>query len=173
MNMNASAARQQHPHDVDVPSAAPLLAARSTRFVAALIDGLIWCFAPLSFLLISQAVGFRVVDDDPSTGMPGLFVAAWFLVLTVYSLWLLVARGQSPGKRLVGIKIVKLDGTRASFGVAVIMRALVPLLLDIVPGFVLLDPLFILRDDRRCLHDLIAGTKVVVVPKSVRAGTQA
>jgi len=48
----------------------------------------------------------------------------------------------------------------------------VPLLLAILPGFMLLDPLFILRRDRRCLHDLIAGTKVVVVRKLESAGSR-
>lgn len=34
-------------------------------------------------------------------------------------------------------------------------------LLTMVVAFV--DPLFIFRADRRCLHDLIAGTEVVAV----------
>jgi uncharacterized RDD family membrane protein YckC len=36
-----------------------------------------------------------------------------------------------------------------------------------VPGInlvMLVDPLLIFRSDRRCLHDLLAGTQVIQVP---------
>jgi uncharacterized RDD family membrane protein YckC len=136
-------------------------AARSTRLIAALLDGLIWGLAVLVVGVISNVTGFRAVDDDPTTSMAGLALFAWYLLLFVVYVWQLAARGQTPGKRLLAIRIVRLDGSRASFGHVVVLRTLLAGLLWLVPGFALVDPLFIFRADRRCLHDLLAGTKVV------------
>ena len=44
----------------------------------------------------------------------------------------------------------------------VLLRGLVNGLLNIVPLYFLVDCGFIFREDRRCVHDMIAGTVVVV-----------
>ena len=76
----------------------------------------------------------------------------------------MVLPGVTIGKRVLGLRIRRLDGRPADFGSAVIMRWLVPYLVTAVPlvgvAFQLVDALFIFRDDRRCLHDLVAGTRV-------------
>jgi uncharacterized RDD family membrane protein YckC len=41
------------------------------------------------------------------------------------------------------------------------MRAWVNFLLGVIPFYWLVDVLFIFRDDQRCIHDLIASTRVV------------
>jgi uncharacterized RDD family membrane protein YckC len=78
---------------------------------------------------------------------------------------LLSKRGQTIGKRWMAIKIVKLDGSAPGFVHAVLLRGFVNGLIGAVPylGFVytLVDLLMICRDDRRCLHDMIASTRVV------------
>jgi uncharacterized RDD family membrane protein YckC len=43
----------------------------------------------------------------------------------------------------------------------VLLRGVVNGLLSIIPLYGLVDALFIFREDKRCLHDLIAGTIVV------------
>jgi uncharacterized RDD family membrane protein YckC len=47
------------------------------------------------------------------------------------------------------------------FGPNVLMRVILNGILGFIPFYSLVDVLFIFRDDRRCIHDLIAGTKVV------------
>ena len=42
-----------------------------------------------------------------------------------------------------------------------LLRAWVTFFLGIVPLFGIVDVLFIFREDRRCIHDMIAGTRVI------------
>ena len=75
----------------------------------------------------------------------------------------LLRHGQDVGKRLVGIRIVRSDGTPASTGRLVGLRILVNWLLCIIPFYSLIDALMIFSDDQKCLHDRVADTIVVDV----------
>ncbi len=74
---------------------------------------------------------------------------------------------QTIGKRIVGIRIVDMDNQILTLGKILVLRYLLIRIAAMIPfagglyGFV--DMLFIFRQNRRCLHDLIAGTKVVKV----------
>jgi uncharacterized RDD family membrane protein YckC len=60
---------------------------------------------------------------------------------------------------------ITMDGSRISFGTGVFLRNWISKLIGSVPYlgtvFHLADCLFIFREDRRCIHDHIAGTRVV------------
>ena len=86
---------------------------------------------------------------------------AWAVLICV----LLTRDGQSVGMKLMGICIVDTrTGKNGGFITNVVMRGLIGgILLNVIPFYVLVDPLFIFRKDRRCLHDLVAGTWVVNV----------
>lgn len=73
----------------------------------------------------------------------------------------LARRGQSIGKQLRGLRVVRSDGSTASVWRIVFWRnaLLLPAQLTLV------DAAFILRSDQRCLHDLVADTKVVTVSR--------
>jgi uncharacterized RDD family membrane protein YckC len=79
--------------------------------------------------------------------------------------WLLATRGQTIGKMLLGLRIVRSDGSAASAGKVIGLRYGLCWLLAFIPLvgglFGLIDALMIFRADRRCLHDLIADTIVV------------
>jgi uncharacterized RDD family membrane protein YckC len=87
--------------------------------------------------------------------------------LEIYQIVLLAQRGQTIGKRVMNIRIVKFENDGEPGIVhAWVLRALVPGVISSLPFgigavFSLADILFIFREDRRCIHDLIAGTKVV------------
>ena len=74
-------------------------------------------------------------------------------------------RGQTVGKALLGVRIVRSNGERASlaqllfvrYGVGYVMTIVMPV--GQIYGMV--DVLLIFRASRRCLHDLIADTIVV------------
>jgi uncharacterized RDD family membrane protein YckC len=83
----------------------------------------------------------------------------------VITAWLVATNGQSIGKRLVGIKIVRTDGSRASFARIFLLRNVVNFLPTLLPYvgllYQLIDPLFIYQESRQCLHDKLADTIVV------------
>ncbi len=84
------------------------------------------------------------------------------LAICIAQLYLLIVSGQTLGKKMMGIKIV-MENTKKNGGFVpnVLLRVLVNSALGIVPFYGLVDILFIFREDRRCIHDLIAGTIVV------------
>lgn len=93
-------------------------------------------------------------------------VAVWLALNGVF----LARSGQTIGKKLVGIQIVNVsDGKPAPLARLVIWRYLPMVLVSQIPyvGGVLgiVNVCFIFRQDRRCVHDHIAGTRVVEVVK--------
>ena len=90
------------------------------------------------------------------------------LALLVIQIYLLSTCGQTLGKKLLGIRIVSFDDeTNPGFVKAFLLRVVVNGLIGAVPlvggVYSLVDACFIFRDDQRCIHDIIAGTKVVKV----------
>jgi uncharacterized RDD family membrane protein YckC len=74
--------------------------------------------------------------------------------------------GQTIGKRWFRLRVVLCDGSPAGFVRTVALRSWLFGALAFVPSLgalpFLADPLLVFRRDRRCLHDLVAGTKVVL-----------
>jgi uncharacterized RDD family membrane protein YckC len=138
------------------------LADRGTRLVAVLLDSLV--FLPIGILAVVLAVVAKENQTLFGVGMALVVLAS--LALVIYQLVLLSTQGQTLGKRWMKVRIVSMDGSKAGFVKAVLLRAFVNGLIGAVPylGMVysLVDILMIFREDRRCIHDLIAGTRVVV-----------
>jgi uncharacterized RDD family membrane protein YckC len=156
-----------------------VLADRGTRFGAALLDGLLAlvCAIPGGALLFFQAFNSastrhgRANAFEPADLIGGIvLMMALALPLAIYQWYLITKSGQSLGKRWTGIKIVKLDGSPVDFVSGVVMRIWVVAAIGMVPYVgscvSIVDPLMIFGDERRCLHDLIAGTKVIVAMPS-------
>jgi uncharacterized RDD family membrane protein YckC len=176
------------PPEADIASAgaAPALAttdlaSHASRFGSALVDGVLGTIASVpAFIGIASSglpktkpatgIEFRPAGLDvlAKAGSWGLVAGALILVLMVVNWYLLTKRGQTIGKIVAGTRVVLLDGSRAPFGRVVALRTwpivllqYVPLLSSVGSLLTLIDVLFIFRGDRRCLHDLVAGTKVV------------
>ena len=85
----------------------------------------------------------------------------------LYALFLpVVWYGYTIGKRVLGVRIVKLDGGNVKIG-TMLMRTLVSgLVYAITFGIGLIVSIFMvaLRDDKRALHDFIAKTYVTTEP---------
>jgi uncharacterized RDD family membrane protein YckC len=126
------------------------LASRWARLGAFLID------VVLFYLPFAAA---QPASERSAVG--GLAVVAW-LIIVVVQIVMLTRSGQTIAKRLLGIRIVKKDtGLNGGFVTNVLLRGVVNGLLSIIPLYGLVDALFIFREDKRCLHDLIASTIVV------------
>lgn len=147
--------------DVAAAPAAGELASRKDRLLAALIDSIIL------MVILMPAFYFMGVFEaaGESFGMLALTALTGFGVYVAVNGHFLARYGQTVGKRQMKIRIVSVEGEPVSLGRILLARQLpiqmltmVPLLGNLVG---LVDSLFIFRDDRRCLHDLIAGTKVV------------
>ena len=148
------------------------LASREARLGGAILDSLVAlaCLAP-GLVLVGLAGGFTDGDEVENPALflaGGLWLLAAFAVLVTVQCYLLTKHGQTIGKRLVKTRIVAVDdGRNPGFVRAVLLRTVLNGVIAAIPfvgnAYSIVDVLFIFRDDRRCLHDLIAGTKVVRV----------
>jgi uncharacterized RDD family membrane protein YckC len=100
-----------------------------------------------------------------TAGIQALAFAQGMATFLLLHGWLLAARGQTLGKWLLGIRIVRGHGEPATFGRLLGLRYAPLFAIGAVPMvgqlFGLADALFIFAADRRCLHDRIADTIVI------------
>ncbi|MCE2794617.1 MAG: RDD family protein [Planctomyces sp.] len=92
------------------------------------------------------------------------------LIIFGLQIYLLCTRSQSVGKICMGTLIVdQRTGKRAGAVSCVLLRFFLHGVITSIPNvgsiYALVDALFIFRQDRRCLHDMIASTVVVEVPR--------
>lgn len=143
------------------------LAGRGERFGAAFLDGIIGAVligAPLFIGADFEAMAAQDYENAFTT--TGFSLAALgLLLLLVITAYLVHKNGQTIGKKLVGIKVVRADFSRASFSRIFWLRNVVnaiPGAIPLVGNFYgLIDHLFIFGERRQCLHDKIASTVVV------------
>lgn len=125
------------------------------RFGASLLDGIIVGIplALLSYLIFP--------NDEGSDWFTNGISAAYTLILPV--LWY----GYTVGKKLLGIRIVKMDGSQVSIG-TMLLRVIVGMYLiyGITFGIAAIVSAIMVatREDKRAIHDLVAGTYVTSNP---------
>lgn len=139
----------------------PQIASVGSRFGALLIDGLV-AFALIIVAVVPAALLGGV--NEVLGAIAGLVALVVYLVV-LFGLPIYTEGGpaaRSIGKNAMGVRVVRVDGGRMTYGTAA-GRHLSKLFLS---GFFYLGYLWALfHDDRRTWHDLIAGTGVVVAPK--------
>jgi uncharacterized RDD family membrane protein YckC len=127
-------------------------ATAGARFMARFLDGVIET-APIAIGMVLALV--MSTEDSPALVPMALGYLA-FLGFWIYQTVRLIKTGQTLGKKWAGVKVVRLDGSLASFGNH-FLRGLVFGVLGII------SIVFIFRADRRCLHDMAGETKVIAV----------
>jgi uncharacterized RDD family membrane protein YckC len=160
--------------DVDAGVLAPAAteylidADRGTRFGAALLDGLLYGAAALPGAFLTAFSGRE-------TGLIFAYLGAF--AVAIFN-WVLITRtGQSIAKHWLRIRIVRMDGSPCGFVYGVVLRVWVLLAVGVALGLAsgfgvlpqraynvlsFIDAVCIFAASRRCLHDYIAGTRVVV-----------
>ncbi|MCY1074661.1 RDD family protein [Archangium lansingense] len=143
-------------------------APRTTRLLAQLVDSLVMSVPLFVAMGIFLVLMLAKVGDDESRALigVGMFGLAFLMSLGVlgYQAYQTVVTGQSIGKRMMGIRVVRNDGSQADFVRVILLRNVVPYLVNLGCGlFWFVDVLFIYAEDQRCLHDHIADTRVVKV----------
>ncbi len=141
------------------------LASRWKRLGGVILDGVISMVTIIPLMLVTGMYQRAFRGEGMTIGQKfAFFVVGWviFLILNGY---LLANRGQTIGKVAVKTKIVDLQGNIPSFGKLLLLRYLVLSLVAQIPivGTLagLVNALFIFGKERRCLHDYMAGTRVV------------
>ena len=156
-----------------------VLASRWHRLFARLIDSILVFVisTPIMNWIVRYLLG-APTDNYFSFGYfwfsssPPLYIdlLVSFGVIAVLNTYLLATRGQTIGKYLLKIRIVKYDSEEVSkIRFSLVIREGILLVLNLF-GYLgicitLIDALFIFSVNRRCLHDYCAFTKVVRVPE--------
>jgi uncharacterized RDD family membrane protein YckC len=159
-------------HTIDTPEQVGLefsVAGVGSRFVAALLDMLIlfafFCAEILALVLIAAAGTVAAMKGDVA-GSAGKWLMAFVVFVNFVVIWGYFAlfeaywHGQTPGKRVMKIRVIKDSGRQITMFEA-LARNLVRVV-DYVPGFYLVGVITMLCNQRsQRLGDLAAGTIVV------------
>ncbi len=154
--------RLETPEQVDMDLE---LAGLGSRFVAQLLDwlikGLISLGVVLLILVVSALLG-HVLDFDRISPLLGALALAF-----LYLLWLgfdilfeMRYNGQTPGKKVAGIRVIREGGAPLDFQAAAVRNLLG--MADLLPCFYILGAILIqLGPRRQRLGDMAAGTLVI------------
>lgn len=117
------------------------------RFFALLIDGIL--LGIVMFIIFPNNV-------EPTIYTNQIFQLLYTIILSV------VWSGYTVGKRLMGIRIVKIEGEDVGLGTMLIREFLCSILYAITFGILIICSIFMVafREDKRSIHDIIAGTYV-------------
>lgn len=139
----------------------PRLASRWKRLGAAIVDSIIYA---LGLFATSIFLGGVLGADDGEIIF--VVVCGSLLLVFVVNATLISLYGQTLGKMLLGIRIIVRDTEELpGFVRGVLLRGILPTIIGEIPtfgrifGFV--NVLFIFGEEKRCLHDLLAGTIVI------------
>ena len=135
-----------------------------TRMVAFIIDRaivsiiffiIVWA---TEWILNAFEINILLFAEGESWQMPLALGAGIYLIVSLlYDIGFWLLAGQTPGKRVMGVRIVRTDGKRIKFGNA--LRRWIGYTLSAI---LFLGYLWILFDNRRRgFHDKLAGTMVV------------
>jgi len=148
--------------DLGAPPNAMNLADVGTRFIGAMIDGLLYLPVLIPGVLVA---GFESSEDLSPLSIALLVLG--ILGLGILQCYLIATSGQSIAKKILRIRIVRQDGSPVNFVHGVVLRSWLMAFLTNIPVFGaiigLVDALMIFGNERRCLHDRIASTDVIKV----------
>jgi uncharacterized RDD family membrane protein YckC len=148
------------------------LAGFATRSIALALDGALLNAIAVLLLgglwLAGSVVGIHIDLRNIVAG--AVMVAAWLILLGIYLVGFWTLTGQTPGMRCMGIRLVSRAGGHVRMRAAVVRLA--GMWLAALPagaGFLLI----LVDDRRRGLHDRLARTLVVHLPRRVAGGAAA
>jgi uncharacterized RDD family membrane protein YckC len=161
-----------------------VLAGRGQRLVAAILDTLLLMVLIYGAFFVFGGVSLFArlnanTPPDPFALMGSMFrsMAPGYVILLVIQGWAMHTFGGTVGKRLMGLRIVRTDGTRPGFARVFFARGAVAMVPNFIPFlnlfWWLLDQLLIFRDSRQCLHDQMVDTIVVSAASSMGASLEA
>ncbi len=140
------------------------LAGRWRRLGAQLID---MAIVLAVFLPVQYLRGAIPAENPKAISYRIMAATIGFVVWLAVNGYYLSLCGQTLGKRILRIKIVRSSGQPASLMRLAFVRYLIPMVTGTIPVvrelFGLADNLLIFRSRKQCLHDVVADTVVVDV----------
>ena len=150
-------------------------ASRWLRLAAVILDCII--LGPLNFT-IAYCIGIHDITTDLGGGADLEIICLSLLGIAIFILingWPIYTRGQTIGKMICGTVVVTKEFRRVSGNRYIFLRLLpVWIIVDVpfVGGFfAIFDILAIFRPEKNCIHDDIAGTRVIMRRDLVKSGT--
>ncbi len=156
--------------------AAPVPASRIMRFCGFVLECVLSSILSALYLpAVILAARGSITAGIGAMGLASLVLLAY----CIFNLVCLYRSGQTIAKKMVGIRIVNVDGSRTPLWKIIVLRYGIYFILSIVVNvlrnvplvgslaaglfsiFFLVDSCFIFRGDRRTIHDHVAGTIVV------------
>jgi uncharacterized RDD family membrane protein YckC len=145
------------------------LADLGKRFLGAVVDGLagVVFVLPGYGMAIAAGVSAGPGAEPPALAFVGIGLAlVGALALLGVQIYLLATRSQTIGKYVMKTQIIDINtGQPAGLLNTLVLRIIVNGIIGAIPCvgaiYAIVDICFIFREDRRCIHDLIASTVVV------------
>jgi uncharacterized RDD family membrane protein YckC len=135
-----------------------------TRAAAAIVDTLILWVGLRGTVSLLMLLRHALRRFAPPVSIGQVVVVCAPAIICLYHVLFWWLRGQTPGKWLLGIKVVALGGGKV--GLVRSLRRFVGYLLSALPFY--LGFLWIVGPQRRGFHDRLAGTEVIYTRPSVR-----
>ncbi len=133
-----------------------------SRFAGNFLDGLFMMVFVIFALFVVEAlyaVGSTYVAGELNVELTTYGAAFVFLL---FQSILIAQSGQSLGKKIMGTQIVNFHNDDIpNIARSVLIRTWLTQLLGCIPFFGLIDALMIFGNESRCLHDYMAGTRVI------------
>jgi uncharacterized RDD family membrane protein YckC len=131
------------------------------RFVAILIDSIILTIALLPFSMLLMPMAVQTHPGQQPTiayGFLGITYLLDILVACAYFGYFYSQKSATPGKMVMGLKVITADGGRLSWG-----RSIGRLFASYLSGMILCIGYIIAAFDpqKRALHDYICNTRVI------------
>ena len=130
-----------------------------TRFAAFFVDAIIVTVTLRTATWLLRATARVLGHFAPPVNLNAVLVALVPVLVAAYNVAFWTMLGRTPGKWLMGIKIVPVEGGRMTFRRS--LARLIGYLLSALPIY--LGYLWILGPERRGWHDILARTEVTYV----------
>ena len=150
-----------------------ILASRLKRWVGSIIDTLIFTVPIIAlavfavFFLNESTIIHRLFVNEITSGILGSLLG---IAIHTAVNFVLMRDGQTIGKKLMNTQIRTLDNQIPTVQEQIFKRYLFQFGISAIPAvdslLVLVNALFIFGKEKRCLHDIVGGTKVVDKPVS-------
>ena len=133
--------------------------------------GIDWLFK-IAYIIVTYQIMFKVfkidelVEDMDTWSQAAIFLVFYLPVIFYSLLFETLLDGQTPGKRILKIKVVKIDGYQASLADFVIRWIFRIIDLNMMSGVVALIAIITSPKNQR-LGDMTAGTSVITLKNNV------